>query len=241
MNIAPHPQGPLAERCNLCGKMKRGVYGNVCQACAERTLRRLLPQLKRALEERYGRQLDGWLVTGRFTVACWEVESEFEVGERRLLAFLTSVIRDAFRQRTVSLQLPDVDPWVPSAAGEIAAALNERCGEALRRLLAQYLELALRGAPTLAAERDLIEVVCGHRSATRRRRTAAVEAASSTVANPLRGLGAVLMCLRYGSRWDVEHYTGVWEGEIDPVWREIKGLLPEEVRALLPEGENRWA
>lgn len=240
---SPHqePDEPPPVACNLCGELKPDVYGNVCGACVVQTLRRLLPDLVRALEERYGRQLDEWLTTGRFTIACWEVEFEFEVTERRLLPFLTSVIRDAFRDRTVALQLPDVDPWAPSCAGEVAAALNERCGEGLRHLLAQHLAIGLRGTPTLAAERELIEVAVGRRAAARRRREAAVDAASETTGNPLPRLGAVLLCLRHGSAWDMEHYTGVWEGVIDPVWREIGELLPEEVRALLPEGESGWA
>jgi hypothetical protein len=230
------PDEPPPAACNLCGELKRDIYDKVCESCVVNTLRRLLPQLTRALEERYGRQLDEWVASGRFTAACWEVEPEFGVSEECLLPFLTSVIRDAFRRRTVALELPHADPWVPADAAPLAAAINERCGEGLRHLLAQHLAIALCAAPTLTAERELIEVMSGGRRATRRRRQGALDAAAYSTANPLWGSAGVLLQLRYGGEQDIEPYTEVWEGDIDPVWREIEELLPEEVRALLPEG-----
>jgi hypothetical protein len=228
----PDAEVPPAGRCPLCGEPGSGV----CPPCVEGALRRLLPDLARALEGRYGRQLDEWLACGRFTVACWEVEPEFGIGERRLLAFLTEVVRDAFRARTVSLELPHADPYVPADAAGLASAINGRCGRGLRLLLAQHLAIAIRGAPTLLAERELVEVMSGRRGATRRGRREALDAAAFTTANPLRGAAAVLLQLRYGARRDVAPYTEVSEGEIDPVWREVEELLPEEVAVLLPAG-----
>lgn len=240
-NAHQEPEEPRLVACNLCGELKSDIYGKVCGACVEQTLRRLLPDLLRVLEERYGQRLDEWVASGRFTAACWEVEVEFGVSQECLLPFLTSVIRDAFRRRTVALELPHADPWVPFDAAPLAAAINERCGEGLRHLLAQHLAIALCAAPTLAAERELIEVMSGRKRATRRRRQGALDAAAYSTGNPLWGSAGVLVQLRYGGEGDVEPYTEVWEGEIDPVWREIEELLPEEVRALLPEGESEWA
>lgn len=234
------PDEPPLATCNLCGELKRGAYGNVCEACVVQTLRRLLPDLVCALEDRYGQRLDEWVASGRFTVAAWEVELDFKVSRKCLLPFLISVIREAFRDRTLSLELPHADPWAPADAAQVAAALDERFGEGLCKLLAQYLAHALRSTPTLAAERELIEVASGRKSSTRRRRKGAVDAAAFTIANPLRGHAAVLLHLRYGAGPDVGPYTDVWEGELDSVWWEIEELLPEEVRALLPKGESGW-
>lgn len=227
------PEEPPARRCALCGRRRRVLQTGVCKPCAEETLRRHIPDLTHALERRYGRALDDWVAVGHFTVACWQVEPEFEVKEERLLPFLTAIIRDALRERALSLALPDVNAWVPEDARAAATVLREHCGRGLRHFLSQHLEMALRGMSTEAAERELVEALSGRKHARRRTRRAALDAAAFTSANPLRDSAAVLLQLRYGGEEDVEFYTEVSEGEIDAVWREVEELLPGEVAALL--------
>jgi hypothetical protein len=224
-------------RCNLCYELKHDVQVNVCLSCVEGTLRRLVPQLTGTLEEIYGRLLDEWLETGRFTSASLTLKPQFRVSKERARRFVTDLVTDALGEEAIALSLPRCDGWVPSLSDELTDAVYERCGEGLRLLITHTLAEALGGLPTKAAERELIETAIGRRrSDTPRRRQAAVEAAAFSSASPLPGPAKALLELRHGA--DCRHFTECWEGKIDPVWREVAELLPAEVAALIPAEET---
>jgi hypothetical protein len=173
-----------------------------------------MPRLIDTLEQRYGRQLDEWLEAGRFTSSSWTLSPQFQVSEERARCFVTNVVTDAFDGGAI--------------------AVYERCGEGLRLFVTRALTETLNGLPTHAAERELIETVMVRRPTDApRRRQAAVEAAAFSSASPLPGPAKALLELRYGT--DYRHLTECWEGEIDPVWREVAELLPPEVAALIPD------
>lgn len=214
--------------------MKQDVQVNVCVSCVEDNLRRLVPRLTVILEERYGLVLDEWLGTGHFTSASWTLKPQFRVGEEMARYFITQLVADALDKDAIALSLPRSDGWTPSLSEELTHGVYERCGEGLRVLITRTLEETLGVLPTHAAERELIETAVGHKpSDTQRRRQAAVEAVAFSSASPLPDPARMLLELRYGS--DYRHLTECWEGEIDPVWREVAELLPAEVAALIPD------
>jgi hypothetical protein len=213
--------------------LKQDMHVNVCLSCVESTLCGLAPLLTDILEERYGQLLDEWLEMGRFTSASWTLSSQFQVSEERMRHFVTHLVADALGDGAITLSLPSSDGWVPSHSAELTDVVYERCGEPLRRLVTHSLTETLCGLPTRAAERELIEAAAGRRhSDTPRRRQSAVEAAAFSSASPLPDPARALLEFRYGA--DCRHFTQCWEGKIDPVWREVAGLLPAEVAALIP-------
>jgi hypothetical protein len=212
------------------------MHVNVCLSCVESTLRGLAPLLTDTLEERYGQLLDEWLEMGRFTSASWTLSSQFQVSEERMRHFVTHLVADALGGGAIALSLPSSDGWVPSHSAEFTDIVYDRCGEPLRRLVTHSLTETLGGLPTRAAERELIETAAGRRhSDTQRRRQSAVEAAAFSSASPLPDPARALLEFRYGT--DCRHFSQCWEGKIDPVWREVAGLLPAEVAALIPPEE----
>jgi hypothetical protein len=214
--------------------LKQDVHVNICLSCVEDTLRSLVPRLTVTLEKRYGRLLDDWLEEGRFTSASWMLKPQFRVSEERARRFVTDLMADALGENAIALSLPRSDGWASPLSDELRDAVYERCGEGLRRLLTRTLAEALGKLPTGPAERDLIETAVGRRpSDTPRRRQAAVEATAFSSASPLPGPARALLELRYGD--DCRHFTECWEGEIDPVWRELAQLVPAEVLALIPD------
>jgi hypothetical protein len=141
-------------------------------------------------------------------------------------------VSDALVSDAIALSLPRSDGWASTLSDELREAVYERCGEDLRRFLTLTLAEALGRLPTEAAERELIETVGGHRpSNTLRHRQAAVEAAAFSSASPLPGPARALLEIRYAT--DYRHFIECWEGQIDPVWREITDLLPVEVLPLV--------
>jgi hypothetical protein len=217
------------------------VHVNVCKRCVEDILRRHLPQLVRTLEERYGGQLDLWLREGHFTSATWLVGQEFRVDDDRLRQFVTDIVGDAIRDETVALSLPRSDPWAPADIRSLAVALYERIGEDFQRLVTRQITESISLLPTEAAERELIETASGQRPAiSPRRKEVTVTAAAFTSASPLPGPAMVLLDLRYRHDASGRPYTELWDGEVDPVWKEIAGQLLAEVAALIPEDESQW-
>ncbi len=221
-------------RCHLCHELKLDVHVDVCLSCVEDILRRLVPQLTDTLEERYGRLLDEWLETGRFTSASWALNPQFIISEERARHFITYLLADAFGEGVISLSLPRSDGWAPPLSDELIDVVYERCGQSLRRILTHTLAEMLGRLPTEAAERELIKTAVSRApSDTPRRRQAAVETAAFSSASPLPGPARALIELRHGA--DCRHFTECWEGGIDPVWREVAELLPAEVHALIPD------
>jgi hypothetical protein len=229
--VIPDQQQPA--RCNFCHEFKVEVHVNVCLLCVEDTLGRLVPRLTVTLEERYGRLLDEWLEMGRFTTSSWTLKPQFQVSEERARYFITHLVADALGEGAIALSLPRGDGWVTSLSSELINAVYARCGKGLRLLVTHTLAETIGGLPTGEAERDLIETLAGRRPSDTRRRQAAVEAAAFSSASPLPGPARALLELRYGA--ECRHFTECWEGEIDPVWREVAELLPDEVAALIPD------
>jgi hypothetical protein len=193
-----------------------------------------MPRLTDNLEERYGHQLDEWLEAGRFTSAAWMLRPQHQVSEERARRFVKNIVTGAFDQGAIALSLPHSDGWTPSLSVELADAVYERCGEGLCHLITRMLAETLGGLPTHSAERELIETAVGRRpSGTPSHRQAAVEAAAFSSGSPLPDPAKALLEFRYGA--DCRHLTECWEGEIDPVWREVAEFLPPEVAALIPD------
>jgi hypothetical protein len=154
---------------------------------------------------------------------------------------VTDVLGDAIRDETVALSLPRSEPWAPADIRSLAAALYERLGEDFRRLVTRHIAESISLLPTKAAERELIETASGQRPAiSLRRKEATVTAASFTSASPLPGPATVLLDLRYRAEAGGRPYTELWDGEVNPVWKEVGGQLPAEVAALIPEDESQW-
>jgi hypothetical protein len=112
-------------RCRRCGRFKGEIYTALCKDCVEQTLRKLLPRLKRILEERYGRQLDKWLDNASFTEVRWDTSLNFTVGERLFQCFLEQLIREAAENKDIWLEFSGNVSWTPTQISQLLTSSTE--------------------------------------------------------------------------------------------------------------------
>jgi len=232
---------PLLFRCSVCSELRDHLNGSTCSVCVTPILVSLWPRLIEVLEEKYGRLLDGWLEHGRFQGLHWSVSPEFTVPPEALRPFVRKVIEDAVLKGEILFDLPRSRSWVPSETEELVEDVYARCEASLRRLITRELSKAVKRAPTLLAERELIETLCGRREA---RPTDTLEdaiyAAVYTPANPLPHGARTLIDIRYREdrQGELELHTEFADWVIEPVWRELGDELPPDLAGLLPEEED---
>ena len=234
-------QSPALLRCSVCSELRPYLHGSTCSACVMPLLLPHWPRLVEVLEERYGRLLDRWLGGGRFNDLCWEVGENFTVPAETLRAFIRKVIEDAVSKEEIFLDPPGSCSWVPSETEELVEAIYAQCRTPLRRLITRHLVKAVKQAPTLQAERELIETVIGAReNRAPNHLDDTISAAVNTSANPLPYPARVLMDIRYrpDRQGEMEFYSEFQFGDVDAVWREIEDELPPDVVALIAEEEH---
>lgn len=227
---------PPMLRCSVCSELRPYLNGSTCSDCVMPLLLPHWPRLVEVLEQRYGRQLDKWLGGGRFKDLWWEVSKNFTVPAETLRAFIRKVIEDAVSKEEILLDPPGSCSWVPSETEELVEAVSAQCRTQLRRLITKHLAKAIKNAPTLKAERELIETVIGAReNKAPNHLDDTISAAVNTTANPLPYPARVLMDIRYrpNKQVEVEFYSEFLYGEVDAVWREIEDELPSDVVALI--------
>lgn len=229
-------QPPLTDEqshtaCRLCGWLKAQMHGNACAECVEGTLLKHLPILKRVLEEKYGPVLDRWLAGGRFVGAKWKTGINLYLCRERLKDLIRELVRNAVAKGEIQLQLPRGKTWKPIQAHQLLDSVQKQCEEGIQSLLAS-LFLAISNAPTEEAERELIEVASGKKRINKRYvREEAISVIVLTEATPppVRAL----LEIRYRTSGGRFSYTKVVDGQVNPIWLEIKDTLPEEVAELI--------
>jgi hypothetical protein len=217
--------------CRLCARLKKQLYEDICAECVEQILLKHLPLLKRTLEDEYGEMLDQWLSIGRFLEAQWTFDIDLYACREQLATFIRRLIRGAISNGEIELKLMTGESWRPIHAPQLLNFLQERCEGHLLRLLGSMFS-AIKEAPTEEAERELIEIVSGKRRVNKRH--VREEAISTLVlTNGIQLPIKALIELRYrvdGGRFP---YAKMRDGEINSVWKEIEGLLPEEIAKLI--------
>ena len=227
---------PLLLRCSVCLELRPYLHGSTCSDCVMPLLLPHWPRLVEVLEQRYGRLLDRWLGGGRFNDLSWEVAEKFTVPAETLRAFISKVIEDAVSREEIFLDPPGSCSWVPSETEELVEAVYSQCRTSLRQLITRHLVKAVKQAPTLKAERELIETVIGAReNKAPNHLDDTISAAVNTTANPLPYPARVLTDIRYrpDRQGEMEFYSEFQFGEVDAVWREIADELPPDLVALI--------
>jgi hypothetical protein len=219
--------------CRLCGKLKQRMYGEGCSECISQTLLKHLPNLKRALEAKYGSTLDQWLTTGRFLQAHWKAEIDLSVCHDRLNSFIREIVRDAVSKGEIEMSLPSGGSWKPIQINQLMDSVYEQCEEVSRQLIESLLG-SINNAPTEEAERELIEVVSGKKRVNKRYvREEAISEVVLTSGTPLPLPAKALIELRYRADCGRLAYTKVTDGVIISVWIEVKESLPAEIAKLI--------
>jgi len=219
--------------CRLCGQLKQRMYGDACIECVEATLLKYLPLLKRSLEDKYGMALDQWLIGGHFIQARWNASIDLFVCRDRLNSLIREIVRDAVGIGEIALNLSFDQSWKPIRNYQLLEFVQERCEEQILDLLGA-LFLAIETAPTMEAERELIEVVSGKQRVNKWYvREEAITAMMLSKGTPLSLPVKALIELRYRADGGRGAYTKVEDGQISSVWKEIDELLPTEVATLI--------
>ena len=233
--ISAQPSALL--RCSVCSELRPYLNGSTCSDCVTPQLLPHWSRLVEVLEERYGRLLDEWLACGRFTDLVWTVKEEFKIPAETLRTFIKKVVEDAVSKQEILFYPPGSCSWVPSETDELVEAVYAQCRIPLRHLLSKAVERS----PTLRAERELIETVCGRRENQEPNHLDdTISAAVNTYANPLPYPAKVLTDIRYreDKQGEMEFYSEFTYGEVDAVWREIADELPPDLVGLLAEEEH---
>jgi hypothetical protein len=117
--------------------------------------------------------------------------------------------------------------------------IYERCITELEPLITDSISKALTTAPTIEAEREIIEVASGTKRVRKRYiRERAISTILLSDSNILPYPVRVLVELRYRADGGRAHYTELAEGQISSVWREVAESLPEEVVKLIVEDNS---
>jgi hypothetical protein len=232
---------PLLFKCSVCSELRDRLNGSTCSVCVTPILVSLWPRLIEVLEQKYGRQLDEWLENGRFEGLSWSVSPEFTVPTEALRPFVKKLLEDAVLKEGILFEPPGSRSWVPSETEELVESVYTQCETSLRRLITRELSKAVKRVPTLKAERELIETICGRRE-VRPPDTLedAIYAAVYTPANPLPHGARTLIDIRYreDKQGELELHTEFADWVIDPVWGELGDELPPDLAGLLPEEED---
>jgi hypothetical protein len=224
--------------CRLRGQLKLKICGDACAECVEGTLLKLLPFLKRALEDKYGSLLDQWLAAGRFNAAQWNAKINLYMCRERLKSLVREVIRHAVSKGEIELSLPPDQSWKPIQIHQLLNSAQEQCDDAIEGLLAS-LFLAIKSAPTEEAERELIEVVSGRKRLNKRYlRDEAILTVVATEGTPLPVPAKALIELRYRVDNGRFQYAKMMNTEISSVWKEIESLLPWEIAKLIAKDNS---
>jgi hypothetical protein len=224
--------------CHLCSQLKELINDEVCPDCVEVTMLKLLPQLKRTLEDHFGATLDNWLACGGLPNAKWSVEPNFQVKPERLKSFIREIVREAVAKGEIELQLDHHEGWKPIQIHQLLDSLFEQCEEQAGQLTSWLIE-AIGNAPTEEAGRELIELAWGKkRVAKRYLRDEAITALVTTKAAHLPLPLIALLEMRYRVGGGRESFTQILEGEISSLWTKISEPLPEEVAKLICQDES---
>jgi hypothetical protein len=147
MDSAEQAQNPSPSllRCSVCLELRPYLNGSTCSTCVTPLLLPHWPRLVQVLEQRYGRQLDEWLESGRFTDLGWTVTEEFKVPAETLRPFVKKVVEDAVAKQEILFYPPGSCSWIPSEIEELVEAVYSQCRISLRRLLSEAVERAPLG------------------------------------------------------------------------------------------------
>jgi hypothetical protein len=225
--------------CRFCGEAKDFTYDGICHECVEGILLKLLPKLKRVLEDKHGEMLDRWLALGNFRDVYWEVREDFQVKASKVKRLLKEVLDEAIEKEKILLSLANDESWKPFDTEELREHIYKSCIENLQQQIRESIVKALSTAPTLVTQREIIEMASGKRRSSKRYvRDEAISIVAFCEANCLPWPLGDLIIMRYQRDKGKSPYTEVNEGIIDEVWLNVEGLLPEEIARLIERDET---